>query len=310
MISDKQHGSLLQALVLERNPKSRHSLPMKIVTVENLFDLQDTLIKIVNNPSWKYEVVKEDTKYLWQRLQNIYSSPKPLVKIKLSKLLVARRIVSVHAWKGRSIRLKSTQCQLTYDILLQRIYDNHLLRCQVYWITTSAKKKYELPLQFVTIKHPFKLGKFNVFGKIIPNFFKMHKYILTDATDLMVNYYEAIQYSQCNVIIRFGVPNGLVFTSLISIWLTIFFESFKRLLSNFTKIGIKRFIFYIGKIGWHLELLWGHLLVYGKRAIPSLDICLLSLVLAQYVWRQSFDSFQSLQGDLENIPINALVLKW
>ena len=48
----------------------------------------------------------------------------------------------------------------------------------------------------MTIEHPFKQGKLNVFGKIIPNLLKMHKYILTDATYLMVNDYAAIQYSQ------------------------------------------------------------------------------------------------------------------
>ena len=37
----------------------------------------------------------------------ILLSPKPLVKIKLNKLLVARIIVSVHAQKGRTIRLKN-----------------------------------------------------------------------------------------------------------------------------------------------------------------------------------------------------------
>ena len=52
-----------------------------------------------------------------------------------------------------------------------------------------------------------------------------------------------------------------------------------------------------------------YLLVYDKREIISLVICLLSLLLDQYVCRQSSTSFQSLQGDLENLPINALVLK-
>ena len=121
--------------------------------------------------------------------------------MKLNKLLAARRIVSVHAWKGRAIILNSTQFQLTYDILLQRSYDKHSLRFQVYWINTSAQKKYIFPLQFVIIEHLLKQGKLNVFGKIILNLLKMHK----------LNDYEAIQSLQCNVIIRFGVPNGLVF---------------------------------------------------------------------------------------------------
>ena len=52
-----------------------------------------------------------------------------------------------------------------------------------------------------------------------------------------------------------------------------------------------------------------YLLVYGKGAIPSLDICLLSLLLAQSACRQFSNSFQSLHGDLEYLP-NALVMKW
>ena len=39
----------------------------------------------------------------------------------------------------------------------------------------------------------------------------MHKYILTDATYLTTTNYESIQSSQCNVIIRFGVPSSSVF---------------------------------------------------------------------------------------------------
>ena len=68
-----------------------------------------------------------------------------------------------------------------------------------------------MPLQSTTIEHPLKQGKLNVFGKIISNLLKMHKYFLTHATYLMVNDYEAIQYSQWNFIIRFGFPNSLVF---------------------------------------------------------------------------------------------------
>ena len=64
MINDKQHGSLIQASVSKGHPELRDPFSMNIVRLENLFDLQDTFIKTMNNPSWKYEVVKEDTKYL------------------------------------------------------------------------------------------------------------------------------------------------------------------------------------------------------------------------------------------------------
>ena len=143
-----------------------------------------------------------------QRLQNIYS--KPLVKMKLNKLLEARKIVSIHAWKGTVVKLKSNQCQITYDILLLRSYDDHFLICQAYQITTSIHNIYVLSLLSSTIEHLLIEGKWIVFGKIIPNLFKNHKYILISATYLTVTDYEAIHSSQCNVIIRFRVPNSLV----------------------------------------------------------------------------------------------------
>ena len=51
-------------------------------------------------------------------------SPNPLVKIKLNKLLVARIIVSVHARKGRTVRLKNMKDQLNDNIWL---YENNIL---------------------------------------------------------------------------------------------------------------------------------------------------------------------------------------
>ena len=144
---------------------------MNIVRLENLFDLRDTYIKTRNNPSWNYEVIKEDIESLPQMLRNIY--PKPLVKMKLNKLLAARKIISIHAWKGRVLKMKFNRCQLTYDILLIRSYDNNWLRLQA---------RYVFPLLSVTIKHPIIIGKLIVSGKIIPRLFKMHKFILVDAT--------------------------------------------------------------------------------------------------------------------------------
>ena len=107
MINHKQHGSLLQDFVSEGNPKLRDPFPMNIAGMDNHFELHDTFIKTMNNLSWKYENVEEDTRSLRQGLQNIYPLPKLLVKMNLKKLLAARRIVVVHAWLGRSVRLKS-----------------------------------------------------------------------------------------------------------------------------------------------------------------------------------------------------------
>ena len=57
----------------------------------------------------------------------------------------------------------------------------------------STQKKYIFPLQYVTIEHPFKQGKLSVFGKIIWNLLKLHKYIITNTNHVIVNDYEVIQ---------------------------------------------------------------------------------------------------------------------
>ena len=88
------------------------------VMLEDHSDLQGTLGR-----TWKYEVVNEDTKSLRWKIQKILLSPKPLVKIKLNKLLATRIIVSVHARKGRIVRLKTMRCQLNDNIWL---YQNHI----------------------------------------------------------------------------------------------------------------------------------------------------------------------------------------
>ena len=64
------------------------------VILEDHSNLQGTLGR-----TWTYEFVNEDIKSLRRKRKKILQSPKPLVKIKLNKLLAARIIVSVHARK-------------------------------------------------------------------------------------------------------------------------------------------------------------------------------------------------------------------
>ena len=89
------------------------------VKLEDHFNLRGTLGK-----TWTYEAVSEDNKSLRCKQRKILLSPKPLVKIKLNKLLAARIIVSVHARKERAIRLKAMRFQLNDNIWL---YQNHIL---------------------------------------------------------------------------------------------------------------------------------------------------------------------------------------
>ena len=66
-------------------------------------------------------------------------SPNPLVKIKLNKLVVARIIVSVHARKGRTVRLKNMKSQLNYDIWL---YQNNILGEILPWFRSDDSPNY------------------------------------------------------------------------------------------------------------------------------------------------------------------------
>ena len=88
------------------------------VKIEDYFDVRGML-----KMKWTYEVVNEDTKSLRRKRQKILLSQKPLVKIKLNKLLAARVIVSIHALKGWTVILKKIRCQLNDDIWLNQ---NHI----------------------------------------------------------------------------------------------------------------------------------------------------------------------------------------
>ena len=90
-----------------------------IVRLENHSDFRD----IIEKP-WTYKTGNDDIKSLWRKKHRILFSPNPLVKIKLNKLLAARIIVSIHARKGRTIRLKNMKDQLNDNIWL---YQNNIL---------------------------------------------------------------------------------------------------------------------------------------------------------------------------------------
>jgi hypothetical protein len=90
-----------------------------IVRLENHFDLRDIIEK-----TWTYKTANEDIKSLQRKKHRILFSPNLLVKIKLNKLFAARIIVSIHARKGRTVRLKNMKDQLNDDIWL---YQNNIL---------------------------------------------------------------------------------------------------------------------------------------------------------------------------------------
>ena len=135
-----------------------------------------------------------------RKLRKFYSTPKPTVEMKLNKLLVAQMITSIHARRGRVVKLKSTRYQVTGDILMKRNFDSHIqkqcipddsIRYKDFHKATSPRENNTMSQHFMTIKHPSKSGKLNGASKIFPYFFDLNKYTLITTTHFMIDDVEA-----------------------------------------------------------------------------------------------------------------------
>ena len=153
IINEKQHEVLLQDLVLDQNSEIQNLL-------ENHFDLQETFKRTMNES-------------LQQKFGKLYVTPKPVVNMNLNKLLATRIITSIHARRGRGLKLKSTRYQLTDDILMKRNFDSHIRRQCIQDDSTryrdfhknkSLREKIAIPPHYVTIKHLSKSRKLNEVG--------------------------------------------------------------------------------------------------------------------------------------------------
>jgi HD superfamily phosphohydrolase len=176
IIKEKQHEAFLQALVSNQNFEMQYLL-------ENHFDLQDTFKRTIDESSQR-------------KFRKLYSTPKPIVKMKFNKLLAARMITSIHVRRGRAVKLKSTRYRLAVDK-----FDNHIWRqcIQDYYTryrdfhnNESPRERIKKPLPSVTIEHPTKSGKLNEVGKIFPDLFDLNKYTLTTMISCMIDDVEAI----------------------------------------------------------------------------------------------------------------------
>ena len=121
--------------------------------------------------------------------------------MKLHKLLVARMITSIHARRGRAMKLKSNRYQLVVDILIKRKFNSFTQKQCIQDDSTRYKDFHEIknlrekivnPLHSITIEHPSKLGKLNEVGKIFPDLFDLNKYTLTTTFPCMIDDVEAI----------------------------------------------------------------------------------------------------------------------
>jgi hypothetical protein len=88
MIKEKQQEAFFQASVSDQNSKMQYLL-------ENHFGLKDTFKRKINESSQRMFI-------------KLYSTPKPVVKMKFNRLILAQMITSIHATRGRVVNLKST----------------------------------------------------------------------------------------------------------------------------------------------------------------------------------------------------------
>ena len=116
--------------------------------------------------------------------------------MKFNKLLAAQMITSIHARRGRAVKLKSTR----YQVAIEK-FDSHIWRECIQDYSTkyrdchkkeSLRERIAKPLHFVTIEHPSKSGKLNEIGKIFPDLFDLNKYTLTTTISCMIDDVEAI----------------------------------------------------------------------------------------------------------------------
>ena len=176
IIDEKQHEVLLQDLVLDQNSEIQNLL-------ENHNGLQDTFKRTMNGSSQ-------------QKFRKLYSTPKPVAKIKLNKLSTAQTTTSIHARRERDVKLKSTRYQVVVHILIKRNFDSHIQRQCIqddytryrdFHKTKILRDKIAKPLHSVTIEHPSKSGNLNGVGKIFLDLFDLNKYNPINTISFMID---------------------------------------------------------------------------------------------------------------------------
>jgi hypothetical protein len=195
IINEERHEVFLQVLVSDQNSEIQD-------LSENHLCLQDTFKMTMNRSSQ-------------QNFRKLYSTPKPVVKMKPNKLLAARIITSIHTRRGRVVKLKSTRYQLDVDILMKRNFDSHIRKQCIqddsisykdFHKDTSPRDKDAMPPHSVIIKHPSKSRKLNGASKIFPDLFDLSKYTLITTIHFIIDDVEVSQSLQPIGSKMFGVP--------------------------------------------------------------------------------------------------------
>ena len=175
--------------------------------------------------------------YLQREFIKLYSSPKLVVKMKPNKLLATQIITSIHFWRRRVVKLKSTRYQLDDDILMKRNFDNHIwkhcipddsIRYKYFHKTRSPREKNAVPLHSVTTEHLSKQEKLNRVGKIFLDLFDLNKYTLITTNHSMIDDVEASQSFQPNGSKMFGVPYCLPLKLNSKHWIDYFLPNIQK----------------------------------------------------------------------------------
>ena len=95
--------------------------------------------------------------------------------MKLNKLLTTQIITSIHARRGRAVKLKSTRYRLAIDIWIKRNFNSFIrkqciqddsTRYRDFHNNESSRERFARLLHSIIIEHPTKSGKLNEIGKI------------------------------------------------------------------------------------------------------------------------------------------------
>ena len=224
-------------------------------------------------------------------LESYIQHQNQLSRMKPNKLLAAQIITSIHARRGRVVKLKSTRYQLDDDMLMKRNFDNHIwqqciqanaIRYKYFHKNKSLREKDAMPPHFVTIKHLSKLGKLNGVGNIFPYLFDLSKYTLITTIHFIIDNDEASQSVQLIGSELFGVPYYLTLKLNSK-------HSIDYLLPIIQKIIIKQNKDWHDRVIYQTSLqIFSLSLGYDKKVSFSPNIYLLSLLLAQFSpWQSS-----------------------
>ena len=111
--------------------------------------------------------------------------------MKFNKLLEARMITSIHARRGKAVKLKPIRCQVAVNkfnscICRQCIHD-YSTRYRDFHNKESLRERTAKLLHSVPIEHPTKSGKLNKVGKIFPDLLDLNKYTLITSIHFMID---------------------------------------------------------------------------------------------------------------------------